>query len=84
MWLMLVLKTFNWPDAEGANDTYGNTVHHYLRMLRLSMCVSVSTESLLLTISKAQSTVVLDTCQLKKITPWRIPLTDRAHSGPQS
>lgn len=88
LWLMLVLKTFNWPDADGANDTYGNTVHHYLRMLRLSMCVSVcvsvSTESLLLTTSKAQSTVVLDTCQLKKITPWRIPLTVRAHSGPQS
>lgn len=41
LWLMLVLKTFNWPDTEGANDTYGNTVHHYLGMLRLSLCVGV-------------------------------------------
>lgn len=39
LWLTLVLKTFNWPDTEGANDTYGNTVHHYLGSLCVSVCV---------------------------------------------
>lgn len=39
LWLTLVLKTFNWPDTEGANDTYGNTVHHYLGSLCVGVCM---------------------------------------------
>lgn len=87
LWLTLVLKTFNWPDIEGANDMYGNTVHHHLRMLRLTMCVCVCvpTAVFILTISKALSTVALDTCQLKKNNPFDgYHLRVRAHSGSPS
>lgn len=47
------------------------------------MCVGAPTEVLLLTISKALSTVALDTCQLIKNNSL-VDYTVCAHSGPQS